>query len=83
MKRAAGVNVKNKTGYLSKDMTRQKLDDNDIELIKDAFYRTMDGLNKLVEMLDKTDMCSGQKIAQNALNSMKESALEHLWMNCK
>lgn len=76
MKRAAGVNVKNKTGYLS-------MNDNDIELIKDAFYRTMDGLNKLVEMLDKTDMCSEQKIAQNALKSMKESALEHLWMNCK
>lgn len=80
MKRAAGVNVKNKTGYLSKDMIRQKLSDDDITMIKDAFYRTIDGLIKLVEILENTDLCSEHKNAQEGLKIMEKSKLEHLWM---
>lgn len=81
MKKKAREVDKNKTGYFTKDMIRQKLNDDDITMIKDAFYRTMDGLNKLVETLEYTDLCSEHKNAQKALKIMDKINLEHLWMN--
>lgn len=80
MKRTKNVVDNRETNSFSKEIDYNKISDFDIQKIKDAFYGTMDNLCKLTESLEKTGICSEQKIAQKALSIMKKSVLEHLWM---
>jgi hypothetical protein len=74
------VGDESKTYYFDNSKNRQNLDGETINRIKDGFYRTMDGLHELLDLLGKTNMSTELKIAQQALKTMKKSNLEHLWM---
>jgi hypothetical protein len=79
MKRTKAVDNKEPNSVFN-EIDLKNLNNFDIQNIKDAFYGTMDNLCKLTESLEKTGICSEQKIAQKALSIMKKSSLEHLWM---
>lgn len=56
------------------------IDGEKINRIKDGYYKVMDGLQRLMTVLDNKELSSELKIAKDALKIMKKSTLENLWM---